>query len=35
MKLKLPEYIKELKDGPHKRDVIRNYKKKIRRKYNG
>lgn len=31
MKLKLPQYIKELKDGPHKRDMIRHYKKMLRR----
>lgn len=31
MKLKLPNYIEMLKDGPHKRDTIRHYKK-MRRK---
>lgn len=31
MKIKLPAYIAELKDGPHKRDMIRHYKKTIRR----
>ena len=35
MKLKLPGYIKELKDGPHKRDMIRFYKKLLRRNNNG
>lgn len=31
MRLKLPAYIEELKDGPHKRDMIRHYKKMLRR----
>lgn len=31
MKVKLPVYIEELKDGPHKRDMIRNYKKELRK----
>lgn len=32
MKVKLPAYIEELKNGPHKRDMIRHYKKLLRRK---
>lgn len=32
MKIKLPAEIESIKDGPHKRDVIRHYKKSIRRK---
>ena len=31
MKIKLPAYIEKLKYGPHKRDMIRHYKKKLRR----
>ena len=31
MKIKLPEYIEKLKDGPHKRDLIRNYKKRLKK----
>lgn len=30
MKLKLPKYIEILKDGPHKRDMIRQYKRELR-----
>jgi len=33
MKLVLPAEIEKLKDGPHKRDMIRHYKKMLRRKY--
>lgn len=33
MKIKLPAEIENLKNGPHKRDMIRHYKKMIRRKY--
>ncbi len=33
MKIKLPANIEELKDGPHKRDMVRHYKKMLRRKY--
>jgi hypothetical protein len=32
-KVKLPMNIEGLKDGPHKRDMIRYYKKIMRRKY--
>lgn len=31
MKVKLPESIEKLKDGPHKRDMIRHYKKELRK----
>ena len=31
MKIKLPASIEELKDGPHKRDVIRHYKKELKK----
>lgn len=31
MKIKLPTYIEELKEGPHKRDMIRHYKKELRK----
>ena len=31
MRIKLPTYIEELKDGPHKRDLIRHYKKIVRK----
>ena len=31
MKVQLPDYIKDLKDGPHKRDMIRHYKKVIKK----
>lgn len=30
MKVQLPDYIQNLKDGPHKRDMIRHYKKVIK-----
>lgn len=30
-KIKLPMSIERLKDGPHKRDMIRHYKKMLRR----
>lgn len=30
-KIKLPMNIEVLKDGPHKRDMIRHYKKMLRR----
>lgn len=33
MKIKLPAEIENLKNGPHKRDMIRHYKKMLRRKY--
>lgn len=32
MKIKLPAEIENLKNGPHKRDMIRHYKKMLRRK---
>lgn len=32
-KIKLPAEIENLKDGPHKRDMIRHFKKMMRRKY--
>ena len=35
MKVKLPANIEELKDGPHKRDLIRHFKKQLRRKEKG
>lgn len=28
--MKLPRWIEELKDGPHKRDLIRQWKRKLR-----
>lgn len=31
MKLKLPAYIEDLEDGPHKWDMIRHYKKELRK----
>lgn len=31
VKVKLPAYIEVLQDGPHKRDVIRHYKKELRK----
>lgn len=31
MKIKLPAYIEELPNGPHKRDEIRHYKKELRK----
>lgn len=31
MKLKLPAYIEEMKEGPHKRDEIKHYKKELRK----
>ena len=31
MRIKLPAYIESLKDGPHKRDMIRHYKKELRK----
>lgn len=32
-KVKLPMNIENLKNGPHKRDMIRHYKKMLRRSY--
>lgn len=32
-KIKLPAEIENLKNGPHKRDMIRHYKKMLRRSY--
>lgn len=32
MKIKLPAYIEELKDGPRKMDMIRHYKKELRKR---
>lgn len=34
MKIKLPTYIEELKDGPRKRDLIRHYKRVLRKNAN-
>lgn len=31
MKIKLPAEIEELKNGPHKRDMIKNYKRLLRK----
>lgn len=31
MRVKLPVYIERLKDGPHKRDLIRHYKKELKK----
>lgn len=31
MRIKLPAHIEQLKEGPHKRDMIRHYKKRLRR----
>lgn len=31
MRIKLPAYIDNLKDGPHKRDMIRHYKKEVKK----
>lgn len=31
MKIKLPLYIESLKDGPHKRDEIKHYKKELKK----
>ena len=31
MKIKLPVSIEALKDGPHKRDLIRHYKKELKK----
>jgi hypothetical protein len=33
-KIKLPAHIESLKDGPHKRDLIRQYKKRLKRRLN-
>lgn len=33
MRVILPMSIQKLKDGPHKRDMIRAYVKKVRRQY--
>jgi hypothetical protein len=30
-KVRLPAMIEQLKDGPHKRDMIKHYKKELRR----
>lgn len=35
MRVKLPDYIEELDDGPHKKDMIRHYKKLLRKKKGG
>lgn len=32
MKVKLPPCIEELKNGPHKRDMIRHFKKELRKR---
>lgn len=34
MKIKLPVHIEKLKDGPHKRDMIRHYKRVLRKNAN-
>ena len=31
MRVKLPAYIERLKEGPHKRDMIRHYKKELKK----
>lgn len=35
MRVKLPAYTEKLKDGPHKRDTIKHYKKKLRKESDG
>lgn len=35
MIVKLPAYIEELKDGPHKRDSIRHYKRILKERRKG
>ena len=31
MWVKLPDYIKKLEDGPHKRDIIKHFKKMMKK----